>query len=42
MFTIGESPAIPHANDTEQEAQQVAGNPHRGRFSTKTPLENTD
>ena len=31
-----------HANDTEQEAQQVAGNPHRGRFSTKTPLENAD
>ena len=23
MFTMGESPAISHANDTEQEAQQV-------------------
>ena len=42
MFTIGESRAIFHANDTEQEAQQVAAYPHRGRFSTKTPLENAD
>ena len=28
MFTIGESRAISHANDTEQEAQQEAANPH--------------
>ena len=33
---IGESQAISHSDDTEQ---QVAGNP---RFSTKTPLENAD
>ena len=39
MFTIGESRAISHANDTEQQAQQVAANPRRGRFSTETPLE---
>ena len=42
MFTIGESPTISYANDTEQKAQQVAANPHRERFSTKTPLENAD
>ena len=41
-FTIGESRAIPHANDTEQQAQQVAGNPRGRRFSTETPLENAD
>jgi len=35
MFTIGESRAIFHANDTEQQAQQVAGNPRRRRFSTE-------
>ena len=34
MFTIGESRAIFPANDTEQQAQQVAGNPRRRRFST--------
>ena len=39
MFTIGESRAILHATDTEQQAQQVAANPRRGRFSTETPLE---
>ena len=39
MFTIGESRAISHSDDTEQQAQQVAGNP---RFSTETPLENAD
>ena len=33
MFTIGESRAISHANDTEQQAQ-VPGNPQRQRFST--------
>ena len=33
MFTIGESRAISHANDTEQQAQ-VPGNPRRQRFST--------
>ena len=37
MFTIGESRTISHANDTQ--AQQVAPNPRRGRFSTETPLE---
>ena len=39
MFTIGESRAISHSDDIEQQAQQVAGNP---RFSTETPLENAD
>ena len=39
MFTIGESRAISHSDDTEQKAQQVAGNP---RFSMETPLENAD
>ena len=29
MFTIGESRAISHGNDTEQQAQQVAVNPCR-------------
>ena len=37
MFTIGESRTISNTNDTQ--AQQVAPNPHRGRFSTETPLE---
>ena len=37
-FTIGESRAISHANDTHHQAQQVAANPCRGRFSTETPL----
>ena len=36
--TIGESRAISHSDDTEQE-QQVAGNP---LFSTETPLQNAD
>ena len=36
MFTIGESQA------TEQQAQQLAGNPRRRRFSTETPLENAE
>ena len=36
MFTIGESRAISHSDDTEQQAQQVAGNP---RFSTETPVD---
>ena len=35
-FTIGESRTISNANDTQ--AQQVAPNPRRGRFSTETPL----
>ena len=37
MFTISESQSIFHANDTQ--AQQVAPNPHPGRFPTETPLE---
>ena len=37
MFTIGESQTISHANDTQ--AQKVAPNPRRGRFSTETPVE---
>ena len=37
MFTIGESRTISNANDTQ--AQQVALNPRRRRFSTETPLE---
>ena len=39
MFTIGESRAISHSDGTEQQTQQVAGNP---RFLTETPLENAD
>ena len=39
MFTIGESQAVSHSDDTEQQAQQVAGNP---QFSTETPWENAD
>ena len=39
MFTIGESRAISHSDDTEQQAPQVAGNL---RFSTEIPLENAD
>ena len=39
MFTIGESRTISHTNDTELQAQQVAANPRRGRFSIETPLE---
>ena len=41
MFTIGESRTIFHPNDTELQAQQVAANPRRGRFSAETPLEIT-
>ena len=41
MFTIGESRTTSPASDTEQQAQ-VAGNPRRQRFSTKTPLKNAD
>ena len=37
MFTISESQSIFHANDTQ--AQQVAPNPHPGRFSMETPPE---
>ena len=37
MFAISESLTISNANDTQ--AQQVAPNPRRGRFSTETPLE---
>ena len=37
MFTIGESRTISNANHTQ--AQQVAPNPRRGRFSTETHLE---
>ena len=39
MFTIGESRATSDSDDTEQQAQQVAGN---SRFLTETPLENAD
>ena len=39
MFTIGESRAISHSDGTEQQTQQVAGNP---RFLTETTLENAD
>ena len=39
MFTVGESRALSHANDKEQQAQEVAADPRRGRFSTETPLE---
>ena len=39
MFTIGESRANSHSDDTKQQAQKVTGNP---RFSTETPLENAD
>ena len=42
MFTIGESRAISYENETELQAQQVAANPRRGRFSIETPLENAD
>ena len=35
MFTIGESRAIFPANETGQQAQQVAGNPRWRRFSTE-------
>ena len=31
---------FPMQIDTEKQAQQVAGNPRRRRFSTETPLEN--
>jgi len=39
MFTIGESRANSHANDTEHQAQQVAANFRWGRFSTEPPQE---
>ena len=42
MFTIGESRAISHANDTEEQAQQVPGNPRPRRLPTETSLENAD
>ena len=42
MFTIGESRTISQANGTELQAQEVAANPRRGRFSIETPLENAD
>ena len=40
MFTIGESQAISHANETEQQTkerriQQPAVNPRKGRFDTE-------
>ena len=38
MFTIGESQAISHANDTEPLGQQAAANPRQGRFSIETSL----
>ena len=41
MFTIGKSRTISNSNDTQ--AQQVAPNPRRGRFSTEILWsENTD
>ena len=39
MFTIGESRAISNSHETEQQAQQVAGDL---QFSTETPLGNAD
>ena len=36
MFTMNESRAISHANDTEQQAERVTGNLHQQRFSTET------
>ena len=42
MFTIGESRAISHTNDTEDDAQQVTVIHRRRKFSTETPLENVD
>ena len=35
MFTVGESRAISHASYTEQQAQQVAGNPCRRKLPPK-------
>ena len=35
MFTIGESRAISHVHDTEQQAQQVVGNARRRNFPPK-------
>ena len=35
MFTISESREISNANDTEQQPQQVAGNPRRQDFPPK-------
>ena len=35
MFTISESRVISNANDTEQQPQQVAGNPRRQNFPPK-------
>ena len=35
MFTISESQAICNANDTEQQPQQVAGNPRWQDFPPK-------
>ena len=37
MFTIGESRAISHANDTEHQAQQVAANLRGEDFPPKHP-----
>ena len=42
IFTIGESRAISHTNDTEEQAQQVAVIHRQQKFSTETPLENVD
>ena len=42
MFTIGESRAISHRNDTEQQVQQVAAIPCRRKFSSEMPLEDAD
>ena len=39
MFTIGESRAISHASYTEQQAQQVAGNPRRRKFANESRIE---
>ena len=39
MFMIGESRAIFHTNDTEQQAHEAAAIPRRVRFSTEIPLE---
>ena len=45
MFTGGvnhEQFPMQMTQDNDERAQQVAGNPHRQRFSTEIPLENAD
>ena len=42
IFTICESRATSHTNDTEEQAQQVAVIHRRRKFSTEIRLENVD